>query len=166
MTQEITEIHRVDENGNPVGSSTSGVGIEIQWQDGPLGRGAERQEPNGAFVEGVVQAAIGRLQFHQSASDRKFACRENAVALTHLETALLWLQKNEALGRRLRESGSSAAALRLAANAACKYLTERGPCDDADEEYGDSMCDNIECSYCAMNRECSALDDSQLREGE
>jgi hypothetical protein len=90
MKQQIKQQHNVDTDGNPSVGVTTGVGIEIIWQDGPLGRGDDRKEPNGAFVEGVVQAAIGRLQHCQ---DSKFKCRENAIALTHLETALLWLGK-------------------------------------------------------------------------
>jgi hypothetical protein len=96
MKQKLEETHRIDENGNPAGGSTIATGIGIEWQSGPLGRGPERQEPNGAFVEGVIQAAIGRLQFYQTASKGKFSCRENAIALTHLETALLWCQKRTA----------------------------------------------------------------------
>lgn len=90
MLQKIIESHLVDENGNPAGGETTGTGLMIDWQNGPLGRGAERIQPNGAFVEGVIQAAIGRIEFYQNS---KFKCRENAIALTHLETALLWLQK-------------------------------------------------------------------------
>lgn len=93
MDQKITEHHVTDADGNPTGGSTSGVGVSIHWQNGPLGRGDDRKEPNGAFVEGVVKAAIGRLAFFQSS---KFSCRENAIALTHLETALLWLGKRTA----------------------------------------------------------------------
>lgn len=96
MLQKIDGIHRLDENENPAGGITTGLGIEIHWQDGPLGRGDEQQEPNGAFVEGVIQAAIGRLQFYQTASDRKFACRENALAITKLEEALHWCQHRTA----------------------------------------------------------------------
>ena len=90
MLQVIGSNHRLDENGNPAGGVSNGRGIDITWQDGPLGRGADRKEPNGAFVEGVIAAAISRIEFYQST---KFKCRENAIALTHLETALLWLQK-------------------------------------------------------------------------
>lgn len=69
-----------------------------------MGRGKSLNEalPNGAFVEGVVQAAIGRLQFYQTANKGKFACRENAIALTHLEEALMWLEKRTA-DREARE---------------------------------------------------------------
>lgn len=93
MQQNLIIKNETDPNGNPTGGYVKGVGLDIVWQNGPLGRGEERSEPNGAFVEGVVQAAIVRMQFYQSS---KFACRENAVALTHLETALLWLNKRTA----------------------------------------------------------------------
>lgn len=89
MKQPITELHNSDLDGNPAGGTTTGVGIKIEWQNGPLGRGADRQEPNGAFVEGVIQAALGRLEFYQQG---KFKCRENAIAITKLEEALHWLQ--------------------------------------------------------------------------
>lgn len=93
MKQRLVQDQKLDGNGNPAGGVTVGVGINITWQDGPLGRGSDRKEPNGAFVESVVQAAIGRLEFYQRANIGKFACRENAIALTHLETALMWLEK-------------------------------------------------------------------------
>lgn len=102
MRQELHEDHRLDADGNPAGGFTRGTGVSITWQNGPLGRGEDRLEPNGAFVEGIVQAAIGRLQFYQRANVGRFACRENAVALTHLETALLWLEKRTA-DREARE---------------------------------------------------------------
>ncbi len=82
MMQPIREAHLSDESGNPAGGTTTGTGIEIRWQDGPLGRDADRKEPNGAFVEGVIAAALGRIQF---------SCRENALAITKLEEALHWL---------------------------------------------------------------------------
>lgn len=93
MKQKIAENHTTDEAGNPTGGLTSGLGFSISWQNGPLGRGAERQEPNGAFVEGVLQAALGRLEFYQST---KFKCRENALAITKIEEALHWLQSRTA----------------------------------------------------------------------
>ena len=95
MLQLIKEAHENDSNGNPAGGVTTGTGIEIHWQNGPLGEGrptikaGERKEPNGAFVEGVMQAALGRLKYYQST---KFSCRENALAITKLEEALHWCQ--------------------------------------------------------------------------
>jgi hypothetical protein len=63
------------------------------WQDGPLGRGDERREPSGAFVEDVIRAALGGLEFYQST---EFRCRENALAITKLEEALHWCQHRTA----------------------------------------------------------------------
>lgn len=44
---------------------------------------------NGTTNEAVLEMLIDRLQFLNG----KFPCRENAVALTHIETALMWLEK-------------------------------------------------------------------------
>ena len=94
MKQELVyEKHEVDENGRPDGGLTTGKGITIIWQKGPLGRGENRLEPNGAFVEGVIQAALGRLAFYQSS---EFACDESEAALHHLEAALAWLEHRTA----------------------------------------------------------------------
>ena len=96
MRQAISETHQVDAAGLPAGGRTDATGISIGWQNGPLGRDADRQEPNGAFVEGVIQAAIGRLEWYQTTSDGRFRCRENALAITHLEEALHWLESRTA----------------------------------------------------------------------
>ena len=82
-----------DLDGNPTGGYVSGTGISITWQNGPLGRGVDRIEPNGAFVEGVIAAALDRLQYYQSS---KFKCRENALAITKLEEAIHWCQHRTA----------------------------------------------------------------------
>jgi hypothetical protein len=89
MNQPLKSDHRVDDNDKPAGGTTTGTGINIEWQDGPLGRGNERVEPNGAFVESVITAALDRLEFYQST---EFRCRENALAITKLEEALHWCQ--------------------------------------------------------------------------
>lgn len=88
----------LDDNGRPAGGYARGVGLSVTWQDGPLGRGGDRLEPNGAFVETVINVAIQRLQHYQST---EFACRENALALTKLEEAAHWLQHRTA-GREAR----------------------------------------------------------------
>jgi len=85
MKTPIYSDHWSDANGNPAGGSTFGNGFAISWQNGPLGRGAERKAPNGAFVETVLDAARDRLEFYQSS---QFACPENASAITHIEAAL------------------------------------------------------------------------------
>lgn len=82
MLDRFTATNRLDPQGNPAGGEVMGVGLDIRWQDGPLGRGADRQEPNGAFVETVIAAAKQRIEHYQST---QFSCRENALAITKLE---------------------------------------------------------------------------------
>ena len=77
------------EGDNPTGGFVEGIGLNIYWQNGPLGR--PPKPATGAFVEDVIEAARQRLEFYQKASGGKFQCRENACALTHLDEALHWL---------------------------------------------------------------------------
>ena len=92
MRQEIASRHDL-ENGNPAGGSTIGTGISIEWQNGPLGRGDEKAEPNGAFVEGVIGSALDRVRWYQSVCGGKFACLENERTITKLEQALQWCDR-------------------------------------------------------------------------
>jgi len=91
MRNGIKYFNEVDDQGNPTGGTVTGVGIGIAWQNGPLGRGTERKEPNGAFVEDVIDACAKRIRFYQETKGGIFACRQNALALTKLEEALHWL---------------------------------------------------------------------------
>jgi hypothetical protein len=93
MKQQLEEQHITDDQGKPAGGTTRGLGISIDWQNGPLGRGVDRILPNGAFVEGVIAAALGRLEFYNST---EFRCRENSLAITKLEEALHWCQHRTA----------------------------------------------------------------------
>lgn len=89
MNQPIKSSHFKDADGNPTGGITEGRGIKIEWQHGPLGRSEDgtRRAPTGAFVEGVIAAALDRLEYYQAS---KFKCRENSLAITNLEQALHW----------------------------------------------------------------------------
>ena len=78
----------LDDEGRPAGGTVLGTGLEIEWQSGPLAVDGVRQEPNGAFVETVIAAALQRIE-HYNAT--QFRCRENSLAITHLEEALHWL---------------------------------------------------------------------------
>lgn len=82
--------HWKDQDLNPTGGITSGRGFVISWQNGPLGRDNERKEPNGAFVEDVIQAVIERIEHYQNS---RFNCKENAEALHHLHEAARWLDE-------------------------------------------------------------------------
>lgn len=99
MKQEICCMNFRDDNDNPTGGSVTGRGISILWQNGPLSLGGERLEPNGAFVEGVIQAARQRLIHYQ---DSAFACDENERAIMHLGLALDALESRT---RRRTEAG-------------------------------------------------------------
>ena len=72
-------------DGNPAGGFAHGRGIDIHWQDGPLGRGDERQVANGAFVEDMLLVTKQRLLFYQ---DSPFACEANAESIRGIEIAL------------------------------------------------------------------------------
>lgn len=58
----------------------------ISFQNGPI----KEAGINGITNESLLAVVIDRLRGFQSGP---FACRENAVALTHLEDSLMWLQK-------------------------------------------------------------------------
>lgn len=47
---------------------------------------------DGTTNEELLTVLIHRMNFLQ----RKFPCRENAIAITHFETGLLWLEKRTA----------------------------------------------------------------------
>jgi hypothetical protein len=105
MSQEIKSYHGKDMDGNPAGGRTRGVGIDIRWQDGPLNRGADRLEPNGAFVEGVIAAALDRLEFYQSS---KFKCDLNAKTIICLESALKCCEQRTADREKREVEGTHA----------------------------------------------------------
>ncbi len=65
-----------------VGNAT---GVVIQFQNGPL---AETVYPNGLSNEALLAVVEDHLKGFQSG---QYACRENALALTHLQEAMHWL---------------------------------------------------------------------------
>lgn len=70
----------------PAGGFVQGTGLRIDWQNGPLGRvgSDERIEPNGAFVETVLEAVQQRIEYYQTA----FPCDENHEAIGYINQAL------------------------------------------------------------------------------
>jgi hypothetical protein len=93
MIQDVVIENNLDSDGNPAGGVAVGNGLLVRWQNGPLGRGEERQEPNGAFVEDVLSVVLARLRFYQ---ETKFACHENAEAIHYVEQAITMLQRRTA----------------------------------------------------------------------
>ena len=89
MLQEYTANNHIDEAGLPAGGNVRAIGLDIDWQRGPLGEeGVDRLEPNGAFVETVIASALQRIRWYQTVSDGRFQCFENRLAIECLETAL------------------------------------------------------------------------------
>ena len=58
----------------------------IIFQNGPI----KESGVNGVTQEALLTIVIDRLRSFQSGP---FSCRENAIALTHCEDALMWLQR-------------------------------------------------------------------------
>ncbi len=79
--------------GLPLGGFAKATGINIQFQPGPLreSKGILTKEPEGAFVETLISIVIDRLQYYQDVNNKRFRCRENSLAITHLQDALHWL---------------------------------------------------------------------------
>jgi len=59
---------------------------DIKFQNGPI----KEFGVNGLTQEVLLTIVVDRLRSFQKGP---FSCRENAVALTHCEDALMWLQK-------------------------------------------------------------------------
>ncbi len=58
----------------------------VKFQNGPI----KEAGVNGVTQEALLAICIDRLRSFQGG---KYACRENAIALTKMEEALMWLQK-------------------------------------------------------------------------
>lgn len=95
--------HRYDIIGYAEEHSSGGrrpFGVNLRFQDGPI---ASPKDFNGITNEALLAVLIDRMRGFQYgrnadgsfdfASRGKFACKENACALTHLEESLMWLQK-------------------------------------------------------------------------
>lgn len=90
----LNEVYAMDEKGNgganhlyAIHCSSESEPVTIQFQNGT------RLAPDsvvGVLDTDLLEIVRDRLQGFQSG---EFATRENAVALTHIETALLWLNK-------------------------------------------------------------------------
>lgn len=68
------------------GSAQRGWSQHIAFQNGPV----KECGSNGLTQECLLAIVLDRLRGFQSGN---FSCRENAIAITHIETALMFLQK-------------------------------------------------------------------------
>jgi hypothetical protein len=60
--------------------------LEIHFQEGPI----KEKGVNGIFNEDLIAMVVRRLEGFQQT---EFKCRENAMAITKLEEAMMWLRK-------------------------------------------------------------------------
>lgn len=83
-------------NGHDVNDTTSNISplAKIHFQEGPI----KECGINGVCDEDLIAMVITRLEHFQKS---EFSCRENAIAITKLEEALLWLRKRT-MGREKR----------------------------------------------------------------
>lgn len=108
VNPNLVAFNSTDEDGNPTGGEVvlpvsvddpNTLLMSIQWQNGPRGQAdGSLANPNGAFVEDVIWAALQRLEYF---NDSKYRDRANSLAITHLEQALQAL-KNRQLERSYR----------------------------------------------------------------
>lgn len=101
--------NQTDENDNPTGGDVylkvtkngdnEFPALVVNWQDGPRGTGETNADgspvladPNGAFVEDVLWAALQRLEFFNQS---KYRDRANSLAITHIEQALQALKDRQ-----------------------------------------------------------------------
>lgn len=71
----------------------------LNFQSGPVGEAGH----NGVQNEQVIAVLVHRL----AVLNKAFPCRENSIAITHLETALLWLEKRTIDRRRRGVEGKN-----------------------------------------------------------
>lgn len=67
------------------GGETTGWSQYVNFQNGPI----KENGVNGTTQEALLTIVIDRLRSFQAGP---YACRENAISLTHCEEALMWLQ--------------------------------------------------------------------------
>lgn len=82
-----------------IGASNE-IFAEIKFQKGPV----QEYGINGCQNEHLIEIVIDRLQAFQSGD---FACRENAIAITKLEEALMWLEKRTSDRTNRKVEGTS-----------------------------------------------------------
>ena len=103
LTSKYTEVYH-EENFNynaphrfsvSASEEPSTILADIHFQEGPI----KECGVNGVCNEDLIAMVICRLEhFNQS----EFRCRENSMAITKLEEALLWLRKRT-MGREKRQ---------------------------------------------------------------
>ncbi|QZA69639.1 hypothetical protein 035JT004_141 [Bacillus phage 035JT004] len=73
----------------PTDEAGTSPALAVNFQKGPI----KEVGINGVMNEDLIAMVISRLQHFQNS---EFSCRENAMAITKLEEALMWLNKRTA----------------------------------------------------------------------
>lgn len=73
-------------DGSPAIVNDEAGYIHIKFQCGPI----KEHGVNGTSIENVIELLVQRLQGFQKGP---FRCRTNAVAITKLEEAIMWLEE-------------------------------------------------------------------------
>jgi hypothetical protein len=108
INPSIEAVNKLDSDANPTGGSvdlhvtkngdSEFPALIVNWQDGPRGMATNPDgsptlaDPNGAFVEDVLWAALQRLEFF---NESKYRDRGNSLAITHIEGALQALKDRQ-----------------------------------------------------------------------
>jgi hypothetical protein len=79
-------VYDIEWNQNAPGGGVTGANCRIWFQSGPI----QENGVNGVTQEALLAIVIDRLRSFQ---EGPFRCRENAIALTHFEEGLMWLQR-------------------------------------------------------------------------
>lgn len=89
-------VKRAGEHKWPEPINTTGINdlAKIHFQEGPI----KENGVNGVCNEDLIAMVLCRLEHFQNSP---YGCRENALAITKLEEAMLWLRKRT-LGRDQR----------------------------------------------------------------
>ena len=101
--QGIVSKFYTDNAGAPAGGNTIGIGMHIEWQNGPLVVDGGPVPRNGAFVEDVLAALIQRIEYYQTT---KYANESNTEALNALIEAQEALAMRIALRKRSGKLGT------------------------------------------------------------
>jgi len=93
LTSKYTEVYHEDEmkynvphKFTVVASGKQGILSDIHFQEGPI----KECGVNGVMNEDLIAMVVIRLEHFQKS---EFSCRDNAMAITKLEEAMLWLRK-------------------------------------------------------------------------
>ena len=86
MLQPFESDNYITPEGYPSGGYAKAEGVWVYWQPRPLSEEPTGQ-PTGAFVETLIAIVIERIEHYQDL----VPCRENELALIHLDAALAML---------------------------------------------------------------------------